>query len=530
MSGKPKSMNQIKQLILFRQQGKGKKTIARLLGMSKNTVKVYLDKLEALTQDKDSGHLSEQELLNLELPILEAKFHPGNAAYKDERFERFKIKADYYLEELTRVGVTKQILWQEYREENKDSYSYSQFCFHINQHRLAAKPSMVLEHKPAEKLFIDFAGKKLSYIDKDTGEEVSCQVFVACLPYSDYCFAMAVKSQSTEDFLYALSCCLQDLGGVPKALVPDNLKAAVVKANRYEPTINTAMEDFANHYQATVLPTRARKPQDKALVENQVKLIYSRVYAKLRNMQFFDLHSLNTSIKAKVKAHNQTRMQQKGYCREEKFLGEEKPLLCPLPKERFELKSYTTLTVAKNNHVYLSEDKNYYSVPFHLIGSKVKVIYTINMVYVFSKGEQVALHIRSYKHGSYTTTKDHLCSQHQHYRDRSPTYYKDQARRKSTSLYDLITLVFDQNRYPEQLYRTCDGLFGLHRKTEALLFDKACRIAIEYQNYSYTFVKNILENKMAEQEETIPDQSLPEHDNVRGKAYYQQSLPLKFNK
>jgi transposase len=269
MSGKPKSMSQIKQLIIFHQQGKGKKTIARLLGMSKNTVKVYLDKLEALTQDKDSGHLSEQELLNLELPILEAKFHPGNAAYKYERFERFKTKAAYYLDELTRVGVTKHILWQEYREENKDSYSYSQFCFHISQHRLAARPSMVLEHKPAEKLFIDFAGKKLSYIDKDTGEEVSCQVFVACLPYSDYCFAMAVKSQSTEDFLYALSCCLQDLGGVPKALVPDNLKAAVVKANRYEPTINTAMEDFANHYQATVLPARARKPQDKALVENQ---------------------------------------------------------------------------------------------------------------------------------------------------------------------------------------------------------------------------------------------------------------------
>ncbi|MFT7028820.1 MAG: hypothetical protein ACJA2C_000190 [Marinoscillum sp.] len=152
------------------------------------------------------------------------------------------------------------------------------------------------------------------------------------------------------------------------------------------------------------------------------------------------------------------------------------------------------------------------------------------MVYIFSKGEQVALHIRSYKRGSYTTAKDHLCSQHQHYRDRSPAYYKDQARRKSSSLYDLITLVFDQNRYPEQLYRTCDGLFGLHRKTEALLFDKACRIAIEYQNYSYTFVKNILENKMAEQEETIPDQSLPEHNNVRGKTYYQQSLPLKFNK
>jgi transposase len=140
---------------------------------------------------------------------------------------------------------------------------------------------------------------------------VECQVFITCLPYSDYSFAIAVKGQSTEDFLYALSSCLQHLGGVPQALVPDNLKAAVVKASRYEPDINRAMEDFANHYGATVLPARAKKPQDKALVENQVKLVYNWVYARLRNMQFFDLPSLNLAITERIKAHNQTRMQQK---------------------------------------------------------------------------------------------------------------------------------------------------------------------------------------------------------------------------
>src|SRR5690606_35522249 len=115
------------------------------------------------------------------------------------------------------------------------------------------------------------------------------------------------------------SCCLQHLGGVPQALVPDNLKAAVIKANRYEPNINRALEDFANHYGTTVVPARAKKPQDKALVENQVKLIYNRVYARLRHMQFFDLYSLNQAITERIKVHNQTRMQQKPWCREEKF-------------------------------------------------------------------------------------------------------------------------------------------------------------------------------------------------------------------
>ena len=156
---------------------------------------------------------------------------------------------------------------------------------------------------------------------------------------------MAVPSQSTEDFLYALPRCLHHLGGVPLALVSDNLKAAVVKANRYEPLINQAMEDFANHYQTTVVPARARKPRDKALVENQVKLIYSRVYAKPRNMTFFDIHSLIKAIAEKIRDRNQTRMQQKPYCREERFLAEEKKHLLPLPAQGFELKYYNELTV-----------------------------------------------------------------------------------------------------------------------------------------------------------------------------------------
>jgi transposase len=270
MAGKPKPMSQIKQLLQLHQQGEGKKTIARILGISKNTVKNYLAKIDSL-------QLSLPVLLALEDPVLEAKFHAGNPAYKEERFEHFKDKLDYFAQELKTTGVNKKLLWDEYKQDYPDGYSYTQFCFHLAQQLVARKPSMVLQHKAAEKLFIDFAGKKLSYIDRNTGEVIYCQVFVACLPYSDYSFAMAVSSQNTEDFLYALGCCLRELGGVPRILVPDNLKSAVIKASRYEPDINRAMEDFANHYHTTVIPARARKPKDKALVENQVKLIYSRV-------------------------------------------------------------------------------------------------------------------------------------------------------------------------------------------------------------------------------------------------------------
>ncbi|MGB3464127.1 MAG: IS21 family transposase [Cyclobacteriaceae bacterium] len=519
-------MSTVKQLLKLHQQGKGRKTIAKTLGMSKNTVKSYLAKLGSLKEGKDA--LDINDLLKLEDPILEAKFHPGNPAYKpDKRYGLLKDKLDYLVEELKRPGVTKQLLWQEYSDQHPGkAYSYSQFCFHLQQQLKASKPTLVLTHHPGEKLFIDFAGKPMYYCDPESGEQIKCQVFVASLPYSDYCFAMAVRSQSTEDFLYALSCCLSHLGGVPQALVPDNLKAAVVKADRYEPGINQVMEDFANHYQTTVVPARVKKPQDKALVENAVKLVYNRVYAKLRNTTFMSLQELNEAIAEKVKDHNQTRMQQKNWCREEKFLAEEKQTLAALPQNRFQIKYYRELTAAKNNHIYLSVDKHYYSIPHTLIGKKVKVIYTRSMVYIYQAGKQVAVHVRSNGIGTYTTIEGHLCSQHRQYRDRSPDYYMKNAKSRSKTFHRLVGLIFDQNRYPEQLYKTCDGLLRLAAAADISTFDKACQMAIDHHNYSYIFIKNILENKMTEVVE--PDSQgatshqLPTHQNLRGSDYYQQ--------
>ena len=333
MAGKPKRMSQVKQILQLHSQGYGNKTIARNLGISKNTVKSYLGKYR-------SSKLSLGTLLKMEDHALEKVFYPGNPAYKDQRFEALKSKLDYFENELQKPGVTKQLLWEEYRIANPTGYSLSQFSFHLAQHLLTKNPSMVLRHEPGEKLFVDYAGKKLSYVDASTGEIIECQVFVACLPYSDYSFCMAVPSQRIDDFIYALTCCLKSLGGAPKVLVPDNLKSAVIRANRYEPTINQALEDFANHYNMAVVPARARKPKDKALVENQVKLIYNRVYARIRHQQFFSLIQLNKAIKEHTLKHNQTRMQKRDYCREEHFLSNEKALLQELPKDSFEIKYY----------------------------------------------------------------------------------------------------------------------------------------------------------------------------------------------
>ena len=515
MAGKPKPMSQVKQILRLYKDGYGKKSIASALGVSKNTIKGYLKKVVA--QDKNI-----EDLLKMEDEALNRFFFAGNPAYKKDNYEELKALLPYYSEQLKQVGVTKMLLFEEYKQCHPTGYGKSQFCHHLLVYHRKKDPSMVLNHEPAKQLFVDFAGKSLHYVEQATGEQIACCVFVATLPYSDYCFAMAVPSQKSDDFLYALQCCFAHLGGVPKVLVPDNLKSAVNKTDKYEPDINRVMEDFANHYQTSVLPARAYKPKDKALVENSVRLIYNRVYAKLRHETFFDINSLNEAIMEKVKVHNQTRMQQKDYCREEKFLSDEKPLLAKLPETIFEKKHYKTLLVGKNNHIYLGVDRHYYSVPYLYIGQKAKVIYTRNMVSIYIEGKKVAQHVRVYRHG-YSTCKEHLCSTHQHYIDRSPQYYREKALRYTEHVQQLIDYIFMQQKYPEQLYKTCEGIFALARNTNESRFDKACKLALEHQHYSYKFLLNILENNMVnlDHHSSEEDMPLPKHTNIRGNQYYQ---------
>lgn len=520
MSGKTKRMGQIKQILQLHQQGYGKKTIVKSLGISRKTVRAVLNKVEA------GGWLLE-ELLSLEDPALESRLYAGNAAFTEEKFNQLKDRLDYYAAELERPHVTKRLLWEEYRQQFPDGYSHSQFQHHLLQHVRTKNTTMVLEHKPADKLMIDFAGKTTSYVDPQTGEIITCQLFVACLPYSSYFFAMAVPTQKLEDFIHALVSCIAFVGGVTSLLVPDNMKTAIAKASRYEPELNQALEDLANHYGFAVMPARVAHPQDKGAVEGHVKIAYAQIYARLRNRQFFSIADLNAAIKECVLKVNQTRMQNKPYSREEKFLADERPLLKSVPSELFQIKHYREYTVAKNCHILLMEDKHHYSVPHTYRGKKVKVIYTRSLVEIYYQGQRIACHQRDRAPGRYTYIKEHLASQQQQYLNLSYQYYLDQAVSISDKLKSVFAQRFEQDIPPEILYKSCNGWLALCKKTDKATVDKACQIALEVGNYSYKFFENLIKNKMTnlitEKPSTVP---LPRHANVRGKDYYQQQLNI----
>lgn len=285
--------------------GESNRKIALQLGMNKETVNRYVNRAKA-----DSMSLG--ELVKLDDPVLEYRMSGGKPAYSDHRFEQMKEKLPYLTKEKGRKHVTLKLLWEEYRAENPDGYSLTQFRYHCRQDNLASKnrSSTILKdmYVAGEKMFIDFAGDTMEYTDLETGEVVSVQLFVACLPATDYGYALGVPSQRTEDLVFAISSAFKAIGGVPRILVPDNLKSAVVKTDPYEPTLNRVLEDLANHYGCVVLPARPRRPKDKSLVEDQVKLVYQRVYAPLRNERFHSLEELNKAVAEKMKAHNQKRM------------------------------------------------------------------------------------------------------------------------------------------------------------------------------------------------------------------------------
>jgi transposase len=192
-------------------------------------------------------------------------------------------------EELKRRGVTLLLLWQEYRARDLQGYGYSRFCDLYGEWRCKISATMRQTHVAGEKLFVDYAGDTVPVFDAATGQSGLAHIFVAALGASNYTYAEARWSEGLADWIGSHVNALTALGGVPKAVVCDNLKTGVTRPSRYEPGINRTYQDLAEHYGFVVLPTRVRKPRDKAKVEVAVQIVERWVLARVRNCRFFSL-------------------------------------------------------------------------------------------------------------------------------------------------------------------------------------------------------------------------------------------------
>lgn len=515
MAGKTIIMSKLQHIVRLRSNGVPIQTIAEASGLSRNTVKKYLRLIEV-------KKLAYEDLIKMDDAVLDALLNDPERQ-DHARYQSLASLFSYIEKELARTGVNRWVLWGEYRLLHPDGYSYSQFCDYYRQWKKTLAGNFHQTHQPGEKMFIDYTGKKLSVVDPQSGEVTEVEVYVAVLGYSQMTYVEAVESQKKEDFISATQNALHFFGGVPRVLIPDNLKSAVHKPDKYEAEINTAFMDFANHYGTTVLPARSRKPQDKAIVEKTVSIVYSRIFAPLRDRIFYSISALNQAIAELLVIHNQQSFQQRSESRSELFELQEKKALMPLAEERYEIRIFKEVTVMKNGYIQIYEDKHSYTVPYRFIGQKVKLIYSASHVYVYYKRERIAYHRRVKSYG-YTTTPEHLSSTNKFVSEWNPDKFISWAGSIAPVVREYIIQILDKASYPEQAYRSCVGILSYEKKVGAARLIKAVERASNYGAFNYTMIKRILEkglDKIAFGEEPGSQTSLPLHENIRGSQDYQ---------
>ncbi len=514
MAGRRLSMRKIKEVLRLKWLSEhSDRQIAKSCNISRSTVQEYLRRA-------DHAELTWPTACDLDDTELEARLYPPN---QTSHFSRASMPSmDYLHKELRRKGVTLQLLWHEYKEQHPDGYQYSFFCEQYRNWTKKLDAPLRQDHLAGEKMFVDFAGQTVDIVDTTTGEVIKAQIFIAVLGASSYTYAEATLAQDGSSWIRAHIRALEYFGGVPEIIVPDNLKAGVKNPCRYEPDINPSYQDFAEHYDTTVIPARSKKPRDKAKAEAGVLLAERWILAPLRNHTFFTLGELNQAIRPKLEELNNHSFKKLQTTRKRLYETIDKPALKPLPAHRYEYAEWKRATVNIDYHVEV--DYHFYSVPYQLAREKVDIRFTSTTVEVLFKNRRVASHQRSYLRGKFTTLTEHMPKSHQRYLEWTPSRIIKWAAKNGPSTEKLVAKVMESRPHPEQGFRSSLGIIRLADHYTPQRLENACTRALAINGYSYKNVKSILKNNLDQQPLLFdhPEEAAsPFHPNIRGKGYYQ---------
>lgn len=500
--------------------GMGIRAISNAFELSRNTVRRYVRMFQ------DSG-LSPDQLMSMSEHHLQEMFgDKGREHVPTQREAELEALLPDYANRLKKRGTTKASLYAEYSRDHPDGYRISSFCKHLTRYMIGIKVVGHVEHHAGEQMYIDYAGDKLKVYDEATGEERGVEVFVAILPCSHYTYCEAVWSQRKEDLIKACENAMHFFGGVPQAIVPDNLKSAVVRSDRHEPVINEEFAAMADHYETAVYPARVRHPKDKALVENAVKLMYRSVYADIEGLVFHDLESLNAAILQSLEAFNGRKLTGRKESRRELFEQVEKDILRPLPAIRYQMKSRVSVTVMGNSYVTLF--KHHYSVPKEYVGKRVDIVYDADSIEVYYGLKLVTGHTRDDTPYEYSRKDAHnLPGRHGSYEKDMDDVYK-----RAAQIDNIVLLYLKEvariKKYPPQAFRSCRAILSLEGKFGLDRLVAACACATQARRYGYADVLDILNHGddacflPSADNEPMGDsmKPLPQHKNIRGRDYY----------
>ena len=419
------------------------------------------------------------------------------------------------------------LLWLEHCEdakadpEKRQPYQYSQFC---NLHRAFRKKvdvTMRQTHRAGEKVFIDYSGAKLAYVDRETGERVEVELFVAVLGASNYTYAEVTRTQKVADFCASTARAFEFYEGVPEVAVPDQLRSAVKGPDRLDPEINPTYAELGRHYGVAIIPARPRKPRDKAKVENAVLVVQRWIVACLRNRTFFSLDDLNIAIAELLERLNDRPFRKLEGCRRSLFESLDKPALSPLPMKRFEVADWKKARVHIDHHV--EYDHRFYSAHCSLIGEPVDVRATATVVELFCRGRRIASHRRSYgRRGTSVTIEAHRPRSHREYGNWPPERMIGWAETIGPKAGEVVTTIMAAMSRPEQGYKSCLALIRDSKGYGKERTEAACARALQIGNPTRKTVVAILRRGLDQVPLEEPDQQVPivVHENVRGGDYF----------
>jgi transposase len=506
-------MTNYREILRLHSQGISNRSIAVSLECSRNTIAKTLIRAaeEGLAwplPEEMSGKALEQVLFG---------GRPNGQERKQPDFE-------YIHREMAKSGVTLSLLWNEYcetcRMEKTHPFMYSQFCSLYQQYALSSKATLHIEHKPGERMEVDWAGTTAVLQDTITGKAIPVYIFVAVLPCSGYAYAEGFLSQNQESWIAAHVHAYTFFGGATRILVPDNLKTGVAKADWYSPVINKIYHEMAEYYGTAVIPAGVRKPRHKASVEGAVGILSTWIIAALRNRQFLSLWELNEAVREKLGDFNRRPFQKKPGSRESAF-EEEQPFLIPLPAKPFEMSSWKIATVQLNYHI--AADKMYYSTPYEYIKHKVDVRLTQGMVEIFYQGVRIASHRRLYGHpGQYCTVVEHMPEKHRQYTQWNAQRFIRWAADVGPYAEQAVKAIIASRKVEQQSYKACIALLKLADTYSVFRLEAACKRALSYAAVpSFRSIRTILTTGSDSlKKERTQENSPPSHGFTRGSAYY----------
>ena len=520
-------MRKVMEVLRLRfEQRLSQRVIAQTLGVAQGSVNTYLARFAAsglgwpLPPDLDEAALEARLFTRAPFPPADARPLPDWASVRQE---------------LTRKGVTLQLLWQEYKAQHPDGdqkpYQYTQFCRHFHAWAATIDPVLRQVYVAGERTFVDYAGPTMPIVDLETGEEREAQIFVAALGASHLIYAEATWTQTLPDWIGAHVRMLEYFGGVTALIIPDNASALVRHPCYYEPEVHPTYRDFAAHYNTVILPTRVASPRDKAKVETAVQIVEREILAPLRHERFTSLAELNHALALALERVNGRPFQKLAGSRRSLFDAIERAALRPLPATRYELAEWRRAKVNIDYHI--SVERHLYSVPYALVGQTVDVRLTATMVEILHRGTRVAAHalcLVAAHAGRATTDPSHRPKSHQQHLEWSPSRLITWGERIGPSTGRVVHEILERFPHPEQGYRACLGLFSLARRYTPARLEAASTRALATKTVGYRSIKSMLASgvdqlPLPDATESAPPVRLPTtHQHVRGADYYRQAL------